>query len=267
MVALSLDPVRNLADHSYLRSRAHPIETECQLILRKCNEHSLEDQRRIDLLNRFDIKFVLPVTILPELLQRFATTHTVLKDSGHGVFTYENTYFDTPLWNLYKQHHNGKLNRFKYRHRHYLETDIAFLEIKQKTNKRRTLKRRIPWRCTHPIDLPNVNFSLEAKLYINYRRITLWHHETGERLTLDFDILYQRLASKKKVEMPSIMIAEVKHANYAKSSAFVKEMKVLRYYPQSISKYCLGVCLTDDGCLKYNRFKRLMSKLKQYSTP
>ena len=71
----------------------------------------------------------------------------------HRIFTYQNTYFETPGWDLYLLHHNGKLNRCKYR----------------------------------------------------YRRI-----------------------------------------------------KGHGYVPQSFSKYCVGVCLTDDGTLKRNRFKPVL---------
>lgn len=180
MVALKLDSARTFADHDRLRSRSHSIETNNQLMLSEFNEHSLEEQRAVSLPYRFDIKFLLPVTFLPELLRHFASSHSILQYSGHRVFTHQNTYFDTPDWDLYSQHHNGKLNRFKYRHRRYLETKLEFLEIKVKTNKRRTRKQRIPWRCNQPIEVPDVDFKLVPKLYVNYRRITLWDQETDE---------------------------------------------------------------------------------------
>ena len=264
MVALKLDSARIFADHDRLRSRPHPIETNNQLILSEFNEHSLEEQRAVSLPYRFDIKFLLPVTLLPKLLRHFTSSHSVLEDNGHRVFTYQNTYFDTPDWDLYSQHHNGKLNRCKYRHRRYLETKLEFLEIKVKTNKGRTRKQRIPWRCHQPIEVPDMDFKLVPKLYVNYRRITLWDQETEERLTLDFDILFQRFETETKVGIPNVLIAEYKRADHVKSSRFIQQMKAIRYYPKSISKYCVGVCLTDDGNLKCNRFKGLISELTKY---
>ncbi len=265
MVSLELDPVRNRADHARLRSHSHPMESTIRHMLQDFNRHSLAEQAAIDLPKRFDIKYALPVTMLPQLLEPHTDSHTVLQVAGQRVFTYENTYFDTPVWDLYRQHHNGKLNRYKYRYRYYLETDVGFLEIKVKTNKRRTLKRRIPWRCDYPIELTDADPRLVANLYVNYRRITLWNRDTQERLTLDYDIFYRRLDAETKVALPDIVIAELKRADHIKRSAFVEQMKVLHYHPQSVSKYCIGVCLTDDGSLKYNRFKGLMSQLGQYS--
>ena len=264
MVALKLDSARTFADHDRLRSRSHSIETNNQLMLSEFNEHSLEEQRAVSLPYRFDIKFLLPVTFLPELLRHFASSHSSLQYSGHRVFTHQNTYFDTPDWDLYSQHHNGKLNRFKYRHRRYLETKLEFLEIKVKTNKRRTRKQRIPWRCNQPIEVPDVDFKLVPKLYVNYRRITLWDQETDERLTLDFDILFQRIDAETKVGVPNVLIAECKRADLVKPSRFAQQLKAKKYYPRSISKYCVGVCLTDDSSLKCNRFKGLISELNKY---
>ena len=264
MVALKLDSARTFADHDRLRSRSHSIETNHQLMLSEFNEHSLEEQRAVSLPYRFDIKFLLPVTFLPELLRHFASSHSILQYSGHRVFTHQNTYFDTPDWDLYSQHHNGKLNRFKYRHRRYLETKLEFLEIKVKTNKRRTRKQRIPWRCNQPIEVPDVDFKLVPKLYVNYRRITLWDQETDERLTLDFDILFQRIDAETKVGVPNVLIAECKRADLVKPSRFAQQLKAKKYYPRSISKYCVGVCLTDDSSLKCNRFKGLISELNKY---
>ena len=264
MVALKLDSARTFADHDRLRSRSHSIETNNQLMLSEFNEHSLEEQRAVSLPYRFDIKFLLPVTFLPELLRHFASSHSSLQYSGHRVFTHQNTYFDTPDWDLYSQHHNGKLNRFKYRHRRYLETKLEFLEIKVKTNKRRTRKQRIPWRCNQPIEVPDVDFKLVPKLYVNYRRITLWDQETDERLTLDFDILFQRIDAETKVGVPNVLIAECKRADLVKPSRFAQHLKAKKYYPRSISKYCVGVCLTDDSSLKCNRFKGLISELNKY---
>lgn len=264
MVALKLDSARTFADHDRLRSRSHSIETNNQLMLSEFNEHSLEEQRAVSLPYRFDIKFLLPVTFLPELLRHFASSHSILQYSGHRVFTHQNTYFDTPDWDLYSQHHNGKLNRFKYRHRRYLETKLEFLEIKVKTNKRRTRKQRIPWRCNQPIEVPDVDFKLVPKLYVNYRRITLWDQETDERLTLDFDILFQRIDAETKAGIPNVLIAECKRADLVKPSRFAQHLKAKKYYPRSISKYCVGVCLTDDSSLKCNRFKGLISELNKY---
>ena len=242
------------------------MEADCLSVLRQFQTHSLADQANVDLLDRTDSKYLLPIRVLPELLQELARDHTVLHSAEHSIFTYENTYFDTPDWDLYLRHHNGKLNRHKCRYRRYHETDVAFLEIKLKTNKLRTVKYRLPLHSEGPVDVTQNEKSVDAKLYINYRRITLWNHIADERLTLDYDIHYQRPGQGKTVHLDNILIAELKRKGNIYRSPFVRQAKNWGYLPQSLSKYCIGVCLTDNGTLKHNRFKPLLQRLGRVQT-
>ena len=110
---LNLEQYRN--DHSCLRAKRHPIEGACKALVDQFNTHSLEEQAVVNLADRTDTKFLLPARVLPRFLGSLGNDYTILQELGHRVFTYENTYFDTPAWDLYLHHHNGKLNRHKFR--------------------------------------------------------------------------------------------------------------------------------------------------------
>ncbi len=258
------DPDRYRFDHGQLRLHTHPVEADCLQALEQFQAHDLDNQIKVSLMNRTESKYLLPIGILPDFLRSMAKNHTVLQHAGHRVFTYENTYFDTPDWDLYLHHHNGKLNRYKYRYRRYHETNVACLELKYKNNKRRTVKERLPWPCNVPGELSFARLPFLARLYINYRRITLWNHTTDERMTLDYDIYFQRpqqAHKESRVRLQSLFIIELKRAGKVYGSPFVRQAKDDGYHRQSISKYCVGVCLTETGKLKRNKFKPVLRKL------
>ena len=238
--------------------------------MQQFHEHSLEQQATLDLADRTDSKYLLPIQLLPRFLQAVAGDHSILDCAGHRVFTYQNTYFDTPAWDLYLQHHNGKRNRHKCRFRRYHETDTSYLEIKFKSNKRRTVKERMLWVAQGPAEVPREamprDVTLAPSLYINYRRISLWNRASDERLTLDYDLYFRRPQQSGGVRLADFFIVELKREGKVYGSPFVRRAKDFGYIPLALSKYCVGVCLTDHGQLKHNRFKPLLRKLGRIHT-
>ncbi|MGZ4036671.1 MAG: polyphosphate polymerase domain-containing protein, partial [Bacteroidia bacterium] len=178
-------------------------------------------------------------------------------------------YYDTPAFDLYTEHHNGKLNRYKIRHRTYVESDLGFLEVKFKNNKGRTIKERI-----RKIDVPYIwegesEFFLHKQLpfepqtllpviWVNYGRHTLVNKNGGERLTIDVDLEFVRGGISKNLN--AIVIAEVKQEK-RKASPFIDVMKKYHIREGSISKYCMGIALTCDT-VKKNNFKSKLLTLK-----
>lgn len=262
---LKLEQTQYRSDHGKLRDKDHIIEASCRSFVNRFAAHNLQEQSEITLADRIDSKFLLPVRILPNFLGALNSDYTILEDSGHRVFTYENTYFDTPSWDLYLQHQNGKLNRHKFRLRRYLETDISYFEKKFKTNKDRTVKERISCKETQSRDVTIEETQMKPSLYVNYRRLTLWNHAANERLTLDYDLCYRRPGKTKVARLDRLLIAELKRHGKANGSPFVKTAKDYGFSPQTFSKYCTGVCLTDDGSLKNNRFKSTLTNIKKAS--
>ena len=260
-MALLLDQLRFRQAHADLRSQPHEVEADVQPQLEKFTDHSLAEQVAVDLPDRTDSKYLLPIALLPRFLREVREAHTVLEADGHRIFTYENTYFDTPDWGMYRDHHNGKLNRHKCRFRRYRETDLSYLEIKRKNNRNRTVKNRMPWHSEVPTTVLHDEPPVEPSLYVNYRRISLWNRATDERLTLDWDLCYRRPGNTEVKRLRHIFVAELKREGNVYGSPFVRKAKEYGYTPKAMSKYCVGVCLTAGSEVKINRFKPLLRTL------
>ena len=219
--------------------------------------------------DRSEVKYIMPIEVLPHFLPALAEEYSVLRVEQTPISTYEVTYFDTPRWEHYMAHHNGYRRRSKYRFRRYLESDTAFLEIKLKEHKRRTIKQRIPWdegersAAVRALDagLGEALSGYRPALYVNYRRMSFWKRNTDERLTLDFGMRFQRPGAALRAELPDIFIAEVKQPGKFHGSTFFRRAKSYGYLPVSISKYCVGVCVTGSGDTRSNRFKPMLRRV------
>lgn len=223
---------------------------------------SLDEMNQVKLLDRMDRKFMFHVTHLNDVLALVKQNYFILEIANKRFARYETTYFDTPDFNMYTRHHNGKLNRHKVRFRSYVDSDLHFFEVKFKSNKGRTIKKRLK--------LHNNQWSLEGEtgkmlekktiykasslqpaLQVNYNRITFVSKNMTERLTIDFGLNYEH--GEKRVDLPSLIIAEVKQ-DRSGSSAFTSIMLEKRIKAASMSKYCLGIVSTVDN-VKHNNFK------------
>ncbi len=224
---------------------------------------SLAAMDQVKLLNRQDTKYVFSIDRLEEVLGELSEQYDILEIDGHRDMTYRSLYFDTPDLQLYNDHHNGKLNRYKIRYRRYVETNTCFFEIKFKSNKNRTIKSRI----NQPdiTDLPTQpcldliaqqstlpGDALGATLWIYFTRITLVDKHRQERLTIDRHLSFEKDGKKKALHR--LVIAEIKQNRFSTKSVFVSTMRKMHIAPMRLSKYCTGMLLTHDH-LKYNRFK------------
>ncbi len=122
-------------------------------ILSEMNSITLEEMRDIHLMDRIDSKFVAPVSFLPSLLEEAIPYFRVQINNGVMISPYATQYLDTPDLDMFTMHQNGKLNRQKIRIRSYVESNLSFLEVKNKNNKGRTNKTRVPTNQTHVIKL------------------------------------------------------------------------------------------------------------------
>ena len=93
--------------------------------------------------------------------------------------------------------------------------------------------------------------TLLPAVWVNYKRITLVGKNAPERLTIDFDL--QFVKESQKIDMPNLIIAEVKQSKKQESS-FIQLMKRLHIREGGISKYCLAVIKTEKE-IKKNSFK------------
>ncbi|MBC7695878.1 MAG: polyphosphate polymerase domain-containing protein [Burkholderiales bacterium] len=216
----------------------------------------------VKLMDRTDTKFTFNIRNLSSILEAAKVDYRILDVEGNRISRYKTLYFDTQNFKLYNQHHSGKLNRYKIRHRTYLESNLGFLEIKFKNNKGRTLKTRIK-----EIDVPDLKTGkafdflkkilpfdpliLLPKLWVNYSRITLVNKTSAERLTLDLNLEFEK--DGKKRNLNELVIAEVKQDSKI-LSPFVAIMKNSHIRQGSISKYCFGVASSFSE-VKKNNFK------------
>ena len=103
---------------------------------------------------------------------------------------------------------------------------------------------------------------IDFRLRNSFFRITLVNKEKSERLTIDYNINFENCVTGTKNTIPKLCIVEVKQDGNAHSH-FKDYLASLRIKKRSISKYCLGMVLTDPS-IKYNRFKekiRYINKL------
>ena len=224
----------------------------------------------VKLMDRTDTKFVFSSTQLPFLLEQIKNDYSVLDVNGNKVSRYESLYFDTHNFDMFYNHHRGKLNRFKIRFRKYVESDLSFFEVKFKSNKGRTIKDRVKQKQINGLiedkaelllneKTKLLSTNLEAKLWVNYSRITLVNKTSPERVTIDIDLNFKN--DKQNTIIQNLVIAEVKQ-DKAASSAFIKLMKKQHIREGSISKYCYGVISLFEK-IKYNNFKPKLTTINK----
>lgn len=226
------------------------------------------------LLDRSELKYVLPQRLLLPMLAELRDTYRILTVAGQPLSRYRTLYFDTDDLALYRRHHAGAPNRYKVRAREYVDSHAAFLEVKHRTGGRRTVKSRIPTEelvtaltaqtadflaetCPYPAD------DLTAALWSNYTRITLVSRLRAERVTLDLDLAFVREADR--AGFPGIVVAEVKYQGERHASEFGQLVRAHHMRATSFSKYCMGVSLLYPD-VKHNKFKakqRLVARLAQ----
>jgi hypothetical protein len=240
-------------------------------ILKDFSPITLKEMDSVKLQDRIDTKFMFHEMQLPGILEKMKNEYFVLDVNGIRGNNYETLYFDTNDFRLYLNHHNGKVNRYKFRARKYVESNLHFFEVKFKSNKGRTIKERIKRPeiikeikdSSHDLvkDISNVDpDTLEAKLWVNYRRMTFVSKTSQERLTIDTNLTF--IDNHQKVEMSNLVIAEVKQGSAREKSFFVALMRENKIREKSISKYCLGV-ISLNKKIKKNNFKPTLIYLQK----
>jgi hypothetical protein len=244
--------------------------SQLENILQRFEPISLQEMDSVRLMNRTDTKFMVSRAQLEDMLLHLGANYRILEVGAARVNRYQTLYFDTVDFRCYREHHNGKRNRFKIRKREYVESRLSFLEYKEKTNKGRTIKSRIRLgsiaelidekenafidECTHE------HREYEPKLWNNFGRITLVDITAGERLTIDTDITFQY--GDRNAGVPELVIIEVKRDEQSGVSEVLRQLKHQLVRPESMSKYCLGVALLYPE-MKSNNFKQKLLKIEK----
>jgi hypothetical protein len=239
-------------------------------ILRSFEPISLDQMDNVKLMNRADRKFAFHKIHLPSILQKAGQDYKVLTINGKKNFNYSTTYFDTCDWDMYADHQKGKMNRVKIRQREYIDTNASFLEIKIKSNKGKTNKKRISIcsgvYCEKEKDFvakhtPYVFDKLVPKLNNSFSRITLVDNHETERVTIDADIHYRTL-DNREYSYPELVVLEIKKDRTTGQSKMVKILKDKRIRELGFSKYSIGSVLLY-AALKNNSFKETIRTINK----
>jgi len=232
---------------------------------------NLKDIEQVKLMNRVDTKYWFHSHKLLDVLTRASKHYYILEIENKQVLAYSTTYYDTKHNSMYKAHHNGRLNRFKIRHRTYVDSGISFVEVKRKNNKGRTIKSRIKAHDTNAhlnaleqqFLKDNCPFSIEElrpAIRNQFKRITLVSKSFDERCTIDIDLQFE--CKQHNVALKQLAIVEIKTDGLPSHSKLSQILLSMGIKKAGFSKYCIGRTLTDTH-LKHNAFKPNIRRLNK----
>lgn len=233
----------------------------------------LHELRGAGLMSRVDQKFVVHLADLIAVLEGARGAYRAVSLEGEVWQPYSTRYFDTPGFGLLRAHHRGRTPRAKVRSRVYLSSGLSFLEVKNRLNDGRTVKRRVqtsdPSRAPAADELSGLllvdlaldaapsdllrdavggalgDRPLETKLLNGYRRLTLVHEARPERVTIDTDLTFASGAAS--LALVGTAIIEVKQARLDNRSEFLRAVRAQRVRPRGFSKYCVFASLLDPS--------------------
>lgn len=249
-------------------------------VLEQMASIGLEEMKAVRLMNRVDQKYMACVDQLEPLLARIANGYYVQHIADNPIAPYRTLYFDTAGLTMYTMHHNQKLNRQKLRVRTYRSTNTTFFEIKNKDNKGKTRKVRIPIDAAmfdHVLEVPEVvDFinnrtpypigTLHECLENRFERITLVDKNMTERVTIDSGICFHNRMTGLDADISRLLVIEVKHEVGAPMSDIERALHSMHIQPRRMSKYCIGTALTNPS-VKHNRFKPKLLFINKIHNP
>jgi hypothetical protein len=246
------------------------------------NPISLEEvNRKAALLQRKDNKYLVPVGLFVDVLRDAADAFEVLTIADQRIFAYSTMYYDDANYQCYLDHHNGRRLRVKVRERLYEQSNQKFLEVKLKSKRKSTVKHRFNTRIESSNTLTSekedfvkekyathysrdLNMSLIYSLAMRYNRFTLVSKHSSERVTVDSQLCFIGKSSLTTISDDQLIV-EVKSRNG--SGVFDKLLRKNGVRPKKkLSKYCLGLCLTDKP-VRNNNFLKPMRDLRYTTKP
>ncbi len=243
------------------------------IILSRFKPVDISGMTHATLQNRKESKYLLTTHQALDLLSRLSKTYRIFEVDGEKIQTYSTTYYDSPEFQLYLAHHNGRKPRYKVRTRSYIGSDLTFLEVKEKKNNGRTMKHRLETDGVITNLGSNVreflsscfpfDYSHYKPVLINeYKRITLVSTVHAERITLDINLTFR--SDSTEILLPNLVIVEIKQGSEHTNSPALAYLNTMRLRPRGFSKYCIGISLLYGNFVKHNNFRmvlRILNKL------
>ncbi|CAN0656896.1 VTC domain-containing protein (plasmid) [Nitratireductor aquimarinus] len=227
------------------------------------------------MLERLDNKYIVPANRLRPALHAFSDLFDVLEIDGIRAFTYATRYYDDDDLRSYYDHHQGRRKRCKVRVRDYVDTGLSYLEVKLKSKRQITVKKRLKLQepgsgldhsgesfidtCHREIYDSPFDRPLAPVIEMQYMRITLVAKEGGERMTIDTELSF-KAGDVRRLVRPDISIVETKSArgNGIADAIF----RGLHVHPtKRCSKYCVGMAATGQ-VERHNRFLPALRRLQ-----
>lgn len=224
-----------------------------------------------ELLTRVDRKYLVPLDGLPPLLETVSSDARALEIGESRSSAYSSVYFDTPDLLSYRLAAHGRRRRFKLRSRHYVDSGIAFLEMKTKGARGSTVKERLAYPARAVDELtdegrayaasgigalgldPARARSLAPVLRTRYRRTTLLLPDGG-RATIDADLRWDDV-SGGRMTTPHLAIVETKSTSRASGLDRLLWRSGIR--PSRVSKFATGLAALRPE-LPSNRWSRVI---------
>jgi len=232
---------------------------------------ALQHMDKVSFLSRKDTKYVMSSEQLLQVLEVMMSKYHILEIDGIREFTYNSSYLDTNSFGMYMAHHNKRKNRYKCRMRVYENTGLTFWEIKHKTNRNITTKKRIK---INPEGVseeqvqafihshsPYQYTALEPKLVSRFKRMTFVNNNMTERVTIDRELSWSN--NKNEIHMDGLTVVEVKNDCKATLAELYPILHKLGIRQGSFSKYTFGCALLYSH-LKHNMLKTKLSYINQF---
>ena len=235
------------------------------------NTISLDELNAVaSLQTRVDRKYALTARDAEFVLSGLPDATRVLEIDGNQALAYESMYFDTPDLASFRMAAHARRRRFKLRTRAYLESDVAFLELKTRGARSTTVKERLEYDIHHRDELTDDGKlyaepildelrvdvdALTATLATRYRRTTLLL-PGGSRATVDTDLEWED-AHGCVLRRDDLVIVETKSTGAA--SELDRLLWAHGHRPATLSKYGTGLAALRPE-LSANKWTRVLRR-------
>lgn len=241
-----------------------------------------EVERTAALQTRVDRKYLVPVDLVEDLLAEATPGARVLVVGGCAELDYASVYFDTPDLAAYRGAAGRRRRRFKVRTRCYLDSGTTVLEVKTRSGRGETVKRRTA-HGSHPTRLDGAAREFVAAelgdllperplvptLATRYRRTTVVDPRVPMRMTIDTGLRCVDLAAEaapageadrgapEQVALAGRAIVEIKSGG--RPTPADRWLWAHGHRPIALSKYAVGVAALRG--LPGNHWRRALRAL------
>ncbi|MFV2179398.1 polyphosphate polymerase domain-containing protein [Actinomadura sp. LOL_016] len=217
---------------------------------------------RAELQTRTDRKYLVPAELCAAMLPRLAGEYAALEIDDRRSFRYSSTYFDTPNLLTFRQHRQGRRQRYKMRTRTYMDSGECMFEVKLSGARNSTDKRRMPYDAARRRTLDataraflqdvllsayrtNPPETVVTSATTDYLRSTLVQLSGPGRVTFDATLTCTDGGGTTIAADPGMVLIESKsEGGDAPVDRILRDQGVR---PVRISKYCAAVAVLYPG--------------------